>query len=221
MVPIFDSLEFFLDAEPHSAPLNMAVDEIILRGVREPTLRVYRWLRPAVSFGYFEKISVVENGHPHGELVRRWTGGGIVPHGEDFTYSLFVPAGARFLQMRAADSYCAIHACVAAAMRGSGMQVAVADTDAPKVSQACFENPVRHDVLMGERKIAGAGQRRTHFGLLHQGSIQAAMPESFGQELARFFSTKVKARTLSAAEIASSIALAGSKYASTTWLRKF
>jgi lipoate-protein ligase A len=219
--PLFDSLDFFSDEEPHSAPLNMAVDEIILRTVCAPTLRVYGWERAAVSFGYFEKFADVEKQHAGREPVRRWTGGGVVPHGEDFTYSLFVPAGSALLQMRAADSYCAIHECVAEAMRASGVQAGVAPADAPKISQACFENPVRHDVLSGGRKIAGAAQRRTRFGLLHQGSIQARMPDGFGGELARFFSAKVIRRALSAADFAAARALAAGKYAGAEWMRKF
>jgi lipoyl(octanoyl) transferase len=218
---LFDSLEFFTDEKPHSAPVNMAVDEVILRVVQTPALRIYRWERPAISFGYFEKFAAVEKQHPDRELVRRWTGGGIVPHGVDFTYSLFVPTGSPFLQLRAADSYCAIHQCVAEAMQRCGMQAAVAPSDAPKISQACFENPVRHDVLSGDRKIAGAAQRRTRFGLLHQGSIQARMPDNFGDELARTFSNSVVHRSLTTADLEAAYALAADKYASTEWMQRF
>src|SRR2546423_1117404 len=41
-----------------------------------------------------------------------------------------------------------------------------------RYSDNCFANPVRADVLLDGRKIAGAAQRRTTRGLLHQGSIQ-------------------------------------------------
>src|SRR5207249_1341892 len=37
---------------------------------------------------------------------------------------------------------------------------------------SCFANPVRADVMIDGRKIAGAAQRRTRRGLLQQGSIQ-------------------------------------------------
>jgi lipoate-protein ligase A len=39
----------------------------------------------------------------------------------------------------------------------------------------CFANPVQADVMVDSRKIAGAAQRRTRAGLLHQGSIQLAI----------------------------------------------
>ena len=39
----------------------------------------------------------------------------------------------------------------------------------------CFENPVCHDLLADDgRKLAGAGQRRSRWGLLHQGSVSGA-----------------------------------------------
>jgi lipoate-protein ligase A len=46
-------LDFFDDAEPHSAALNMAVDEALLGVIPGPVLRVYRWERAAVSFWSF------------------------------------------------------------------------------------------------------------------------------------------------------------------------
>ena len=36
----------------------------------------------------------------------------------------------------------------------------------------CFANPVRADVMIDGRKVAGAAQRRTRAGLLQQGSVQ-------------------------------------------------
>jgi lipoate-protein ligase A len=54
----------------------------------------------------------------------------------------------------------------------------------------CFENPVEYDVMdaAGE-KLAGAAQRRTKLGLLHQGSVATtgdsrARGELFAERLA-------------------------------------
>ena len=82
---IFDELTEVADPEPHDAALNMALDEVLLRRAAGPLLRVYRWARPAVSFGYFGKVADAEAAWPGREMVRRWTGGGIVPHGADVT----------------------------------------------------------------------------------------------------------------------------------------
>ena len=92
-MPVFDILDFVPDPLPRPAAVNMAMDEVILKEVSVPTLRTYCWLRPAVSFGCFEKFSSVVEEYADRESVRRWTGGGVVLHGEDLTYSLSVPKG--------------------------------------------------------------------------------------------------------------------------------
>lgn len=222
MHPLFESIDLIHDPEPHPAALNMAVDEILLQRLSRPLLRVYRWLRPSVSFGYFEKYEAVKSDHPSRDPVRRWTGGGVVLHGEDLTYSLLVPAVSPFLRLKTAESYRAIHERIAAAMNRAGVAVSMAGADNEKISQACFENPTRHDILRQGRKIAGAAQRRTKFGLLHQGSIQnVALPVTFGESLAAEFSGRVNGRNIELADLNAAHALAESKYGTEAWIRKF
>ena len=151
-----DVLEFFLDAGPRSAPVNMAMDEILLKKISRPLLRVYQWNRPAASFGYFEKYSAVEGEHAGRELVRRWTGGGVVLHGKDFTYSIMAPVDSPLFKSNAGESYRMIHEQIVETMRESGMRAWIASAASPKTSTACFENAVRHDILLDQQKIAGA-----------------------------------------------------------------
>jgi len=200
----------------------MAMDEILLEEISVPILRVYRWQRPAASFGYFEKYSAVVIEHGERELVRRWTGGGVVLHGDDFTYSVMVPRDAQFMQLSAAESYRVIHERLADTMCESGVPALVAEVAAPKISQACFENPVRHDVLLEDRKIAGAAQRRTKSGLLHQGSIlMGDLPEDFGRHLASKLAVSVAQRQIGSSQLEAATRLAGSKYGTDQWLKKF
>src|ERR1700716_1404298 len=83
-------LHVYDDREPKSAALNMAVDEALLAEVPAPTLRFYRWRQPSLSFGYFGLYAEVASQSNEREIVRRWTGGGIVPHGGDVTYSVII-----------------------------------------------------------------------------------------------------------------------------------
>src|SRR5262245_2042754 len=94
----------------------MAIDEALLHAAQAPMLRVYRWTRPAVSFGYFGRWTEVERSWPQREAVRRWTGGGIVPHGDDVTYSLIVPRAHPFCTLGPLEGYRAIHEALAAAI---------------------------------------------------------------------------------------------------------
>ena len=218
---LFDELTAVLDPEPHGAALNMAVDEVLLGRAASPVLRVYRWARLAVSFGYFGKVADVDAAWPGREMVRRWTGGGIVPHGADVTYTLIVPRGCAFFRLGAEESYRVIHERIAALLVAHGSAVRVAATARAKVSDACFENPARYDLLADDGKIAGAAQRRTRTGLLHQGSIQgAALPADFGARLGKAFASRVSGQPLAESELAEARELSAAKYATSAWLRR-
>jgi lipoate-protein ligase A len=214
---IFHDLTEILDPEPHEAALNMAIDEALLRRADTPLLRVYRWKRAALSFGYFGKYSAVAARWPDRQLVRRWTGGGEVPHGADCTYTLIVPRMHAFCRLSAVESYRVIHEHIAALLGAT-----VAAVAEPKSSAACFENAVRFDVVDGARKVAGAAQRRTAHGLLHQGSIDAgAFDGTFVTCLAASFAPQVSKRPLSPEEKTSAHDIARDKYGTDAWLRRF
>lgn len=232
----FARLDLVDDPAPRAAALNMALDEVLLERISgAPLLRVYRWECPAVSFGYFEPVAPVMSRWPCHDLVRRWTGGGIVVHGEDLTFSLLVPRVLALATLPAAESYRLIHSAVASALAEAGMPAATLQDAAPapgaNASRACFENPVPHDLLLSGRKVAGGAQRRTRRGLLHQGSIQNAAGAggvSLGRQtmralsltLPRAFSVSVEARVLHRAEIEAATALASAKYGSAEWLHR-
>ncbi|WP_367874748.1 lipoate--protein ligase family protein [Luteolibacter sp. Populi] len=178
-------LQLWIDPTPRDGPENMAVDEWLAESCDLPVLRSYTWQPGWGSFGYFVKrAELPENGL---RWVRRWTGGGIVDHRADWTYTLFVPRGFGLAEARGAESYRLIHGALAAAMGGAA-RLAAAGPSA--VGGECFIQPVEHDILdPAGRKIAGAGQRRTVRGLLHQGSVAGG--ESFAQALAAGLSGKV------------------------------
>lgn len=209
---IFERLEFIDDPQPRAAALNMAIDEALLEAIGEwPILRVYRWARPAVSFGCFGDFAGVRRAFPTREWVRRWTGGGVVEHGADVTYSVVVPRPLALAMSRPAESYRLVHE----AIRGVLDRAEMAAADEPKVSPACFENPVRHDLLRDGRKLAGAAQRRTRQGLLHQGSIQAAVDAG---SLAAAMAPAIGRRLLSPAELVRAQALVATRYGTVPWL---
>ena len=215
-------LTVIADEQPHGAALNMAIDEILLQNLAAPTLRIYRWAQPAVSFGYFTPIAEVEDVWPGRELVRRWTGGGVVPHGEDFTYTLLCPLGMPLTELSPLESYRVIHHAVAKALAAQRTDVALAGPPAPKVSHACFENAAQFDILSGAEKVAGAAQRRTRQGLLHQGSIQIpGLRFEFGHALACELAGEHRIALLDSAIMPAAEVLAASRYATPAWTRRF
>jgi len=197
----------------------MAIDEALLGVAPGPVLRVYRWARPAVSFGYFEKWEPIRAAHPARDAVRRWTGGGVVLHGEDFTYSLLIPGTLGVDWGAPAGSYGVIHGALCMALADAGIPAEPASASAEKISQACFENPVLYDVLVEGRKVAGAAQRRTRAGLIHQGSIQGVeLPAGFGEGFAARLAEVVHAEAFEVTAAAER--LAAEKYGSGGWLGK-
>src|SRR6185437_12939141 len=59
-------------------------------------------------------------------------------------------------------------------------ELGLTPTDAPALNEACgrfcMARPTKYDVMLGSRKIAGAAQRKTKEGYLHQGTIALRMP---------------------------------------------
>ena len=213
-------LHIYDDREAHSAAMNMAVDEALLETTSAPSLRFYCWRRPSLSFGYFGSFADVASEEPRREIVRRWTGGGIVLHGSDLTYSIILPSRDASLPQGPRAIYRQVHEAIRRAFSDQS-NILLAAEDAPKVSEACFANPVIADLLADGRKIAGAAQRRTRAGLLHQGSIQyEALPENFRDAFAHALCPHFIPKLLTPELIARAGIISEQKYGTAQWLHQ-
>ena len=153
----------------------MAVDESLLAAMprlQQPVLRFYGWTEPAATFGYFQKFAEVSARTELRPLIRRPTGGGIVPHAADWTYSLAFPAGHDWHGLAAVASYERVHQWIQAAFSRLTIPTELAPCCLKTAPGACFEGYEKSDILWHGRKIAGAAQRRNQLGLLIQGSVQ-------------------------------------------------
>jgi lipoyl(octanoyl) transferase len=169
---ILERLQLWMDPVLRTGPEAMAVDEWLLETAKIPLLRVYGWQENWGSIGYFGKLTDAEAAFPGLNWVRRWTGGGVVDHRQDWTYSLIIPQGERLADLRGVQSYRFIHGCLAQALIAEGNEVRLSAGELENGEAACFQNPVHSDLIVDEGlKIAGAGQRRSKQGLLHQGSV--------------------------------------------------
>jgi lipoate-protein ligase A len=230
---------------------NMATDFLLLR--RYPAARAaqarfrhYGWHRPAFTFGYAQKIADVRAQLPAGETVelcRRPTGGGIVDHRNDWTYTLVIPRAHPLCEQPAPHSYRAIHVALAAALRALDHAVGIKESCEPAAAEegvacggaaaptVCFTRAELYDVIHAGTgaKVAGAAQKRTKEGLLFQGSLaHAALRSGWDEEAFQSaFVGKLAAMLASNAEAApwpefAEHELAGliEQYASSEWIEQ-
>ncbi len=155
--------------------LNMAVDEALLETAPErkiPLVRTYGWNCPSVSIGYVQDYTAApRSGYT---IVRRPTGGGVVFHDRDLTYTAVIPPEHQICKLDRMESYHVFHRAVLRALANFGLSGKLAPDESGPVDRAtmqCFTTPTRYDVIAAGQKFAGAAQRRTRNGILHQGSI--------------------------------------------------
>lgn len=163
----------------------MAADTLLLKRYPESDVcrfRHYGWHRPALTFGYSQKLAYVRAQLAPGEkleLCRRPTGGGVVDHRNDWTYSLVIPRGHVLEERPAPHTYRTIHAVIAETLRAAGQPARLNETCPGAGCQpaVCFAQAEMHDVVHDAtgRKIAGAALKRTKQGLLVQGSLARAV----------------------------------------------
>ncbi len=157
------------------AAFNMALDEALLEEATrlgKAVLRLYGWTESAATFGYFQKYADVERATPLRPLVRRPTGGGIVPHDADWTYSFVAPPGHERHSLKAEESYLRTHEWIQAAFAKLKIETGLAPSAKKSAPGQCFVGHEKFDLLWHGKKIAGAAQRRNKLGLLIQGSVQ-------------------------------------------------
>ena len=223
-----------LDSPPLDVFGQMALDEALAQSKpAEFCLRFFRWRGVGATFGYAQRIAEVERALPE-ELTRactrRPTGGGVVPHVDDLTFSCVFPAAG---ELRPAEIYRRLHAALLAGLRGAVAGARLAESGGrgaprgPGGASQCFVEPVPLDILAADRKILGGAIRRCGETVLYQGSLQvpgarrraAELEEAMAKALAaawelRWTRREVPAETWAAAQDWEA------KYRSPDWIRR-
>lgn len=165
----------------------MAIDEALLASAPRrgrPLVRFYEWDRPAVSLGFMQAFGAAPvAGYA---VVRRPTGGGLVFHDHDFTYSVVSPAEHALAKIDKMESYNIVNRAICAGLAGLGIAARLSHTEiadgVDRRTMVCFQHPTRYDVTAFGRKVAGSAQRRTPAGVLHQGSLHFGGPLPVSRE---------------------------------------
>jgi lipoate-protein ligase A len=215
MKKTFARILFWDDPCRRSPAEHMACDEALAGVTEAPVLRTYRWAEPAVTFGYSQRLQNVQNLANGRPVMRRWTGGGTVFHGEELTLGLAIPASEDFTCLSSAQIYQAIHEALLPAIRQILPDAKLVSLEDCRCGPVCFESPVAYDIIAGSRKILGGALRRSRQGILYQGSLHASVPPiSLAEALAH---EVLPPENLPALE-KSAAALVSQRYGDPAWL---
>ncbi|MDD8027377.1 MAG: biotin/lipoate A/B protein ligase family protein [Acidobacteriota bacterium] len=179
---------FFLLRHDRALPgsLNMAVDGHLFASLGdEPrtVLRFYQWERPTASLGAGQTAARVvdpEFCRTHGiDVVRRITGGKLVLHHREVTYSVVSNDVAVFTDTLA-GSYKRISQALVKGLDGMGLNAVLAGKAPASYARGtmpCFSVPAQDEIEIGGLKIVGSAQKRIGGRFLQHGSIPLAHDE--------------------------------------------
>ncbi len=172
--------ELIYDREPLRGSWNMAVDEylfLLAQKDRKTYLRFYTWLRPTASLGCSQDINKVlnlEECRRRGvDVVRRMTGGKLVLHHLEVTYSV-ASARADIFTSTLEGSYRLISEALVRGLRSLGLPAELAVITPAAYARShlpCFAYPARNEVEINGKKAIGSAQKRSGSSFLQHGSI--------------------------------------------------
>lgn len=172
--------ELIYDREPLPGSWNMAVDEylfLLAQRSQKTYLRFYTWLRPTASLGCSQDINKVlnlEECRRRGvDVVRRMTGGKLVLHHLEVTYSV-ASARADIFTATLDGSYRLISEALVRGLRLLGLPAELAASTPAAYARShlpCFAYPARNEVEINGKKAIGSAQKRSGVSFLQHGSI--------------------------------------------------
>lgn len=164
---------------PASAPECMRCDEELLAKAEngESNARIYEWKNPAVSVPRsFSSDGVDFEALKNAgvEFVKRPTGGGILVHGFDLSYSAAVPRTVKWAGLGIDEAGLLLAQPVLESLIRCGYKAVFRTPEShgktPK-QPLCAVQKSPLDILISGRKVAAFAQRRTARGIFQHGSI--------------------------------------------------
>ncbi|MDD5505124.1 MAG: lipoate--protein ligase family protein [Candidatus Omnitrophica bacterium] len=170
-----------LDSGPNDNYTNMAVDEALLEGFASsssaPILRIYTWHPEAFSIGLSQdpaiELDLEKCAESRLSFVRRMTGGGVIFHADELTYSIVCAQHTLGKKCFAKETYRNLCSFIINAYKdmGLGAQFSLIRDNPPKTGWVCFRERERYDIIINGKKIGGNAQRRKRDIIFQHGSI--------------------------------------------------
>jgi len=167
----------FLDVPYFSPAQNMALDEALMQNFTSkttPIFRLYTWENNAFSIGRFQDLSKISNFDSFGKnFTRRITGGGLLLHGFDVSYSLIIPS-LRLANKSVKQGYEFLCSFLYTFYRKLGLEIDFAKdilSDKLASSVFCQVGFEPYDIIIQGKKIGGNAQKRSKNFIYQHGSI--------------------------------------------------
>ncbi|OGR52138.1 MAG: hypothetical protein A2049_12580 [Elusimicrobia bacterium GWA2_62_23] len=213
---------------------QMAADEALCESLpARHLLRFYNWKEPGITFGYSQRRKAVAEavtaaGCAITAVTRRPTGGGIVFHESDLTFSfIFHSPGAYF---EPGKTYDRLHRAINAEYARLGISFDLLNEKTKDYAvndpvMNCFAKPVNMDILYNGKKVLGGALRKFGDYMLYQASFQAPDARTNGsvhrnaviKALGGEFALEWEAAGMPPAALAKTEELAAAKYRSRDW----
>ncbi|HRD55543.1 MAG TPA: hypothetical protein PLC42_04010 [Parachlamydiaceae bacterium] len=178
-----------IESGKKNAFYHMQRDEALLKDLqknKEPCLHFYDWEKPTFTFGHFinieQHLDLEAVKKENLDFAKRPTGGGITFHLFDLSFSLLIPESHPHFSLNVLDNYAFINGIVLQAIK----MFARVETEAvllenqgneiKAASYFCMAKPTKFDLVLNGKKLGGAAERVTKFGLLHQGTVAFKLP---------------------------------------------
>ncbi|MEA2017082.1 MAG: lipoate--protein ligase family protein [Campylobacterota bacterium] len=176
-------VRLILSLEPLSAKDNMDIDTQLFSSFDKnsiPTLRLYYWKKNSCTIGISQDFSQFINLKKYeNNYAKRITGGGVLFHGDDISYSFIIPK--HYLNgFSVKKSYEIICSFLLEFYKSLGLDVRYAKDDKNIVlskSTYCQEGFEPYDIVIKGKKLGGNAQRRTKEVIFQHGSIPLKIDE--------------------------------------------
>lgn len=161
-----------------------------------PVLRVYRWKKPSFTYGFSQhpqdQINMERCASAGIEIAKRMTGGGILFHDDEITYSFVCgkedagePPGV-FVSYRQVCAflvrfYGSLGLKASFALESKDFQARCAP------QQLCSASYEKYDLVINDKKIGGNAQKRKRQVIFQHGSIPRSINWDFVRRYLKYF----------------------------------
>lgn len=156
----------FIDTGFNDPYMNMAIDEALVQLIGPedlPIIRFFDWSLPNISIGYSQRV-----GREDLPIVRRPTGGGVVFHGSDVTYSIVLP---RRFDLDIKDTCSLIQSWIRDGLDRLGLKTTQCREIKRGMPVYCSKSPSFGDIMIGDKKVGGLAGKRIRQKILCQGYL--------------------------------------------------